>query len=262
MKVGDQPPEPLTPPDDGRPFFVEELDRSETARPHVHDIRFTLRAEFRDPFRGRAAELVREAIVDPADLERLGDAEAAAFLRSRLPEGKSTRGGDLGEILTAEYMRTALGALVTYRLRDKPNVEMPLHGIDNIGVRLVNGRPIVYKAESKLGGRMGKAPLTAARTKLEADGGLLRAESLSLLMHHHRRDHPEVFDALAIESATRARGRTHHVIFLTFGEITPNGVEVLVAALSDDNRTFVAALQIDALTDFVAEIYELLKGAA
>jgi hypothetical protein len=254
----------LRPPAEGHAFFPEHLAKSrEEFKAHVHLAAHELRDEVRAQFLARVAGLVREAVIDPALVAQLGDEDGALALRARLPRNVNVRRGDLVEILAAEYIRAVLGAVVVHRLRIKPNVELAMHGLDCIGVRLVGGRPIVYKGESKMRTYLRADALHEAREAVEADEGLVRAEALVMLIDEHRRaGNAELFEALARELATRAEGLTRHVIFAAYATATNGCVDDLIAALNVDHRTHVSTLQVGALGQFVDDVYELVGREA
>jgi hypothetical protein len=258
------PPPPLRPPAEGQAFFPEHLSKArEEFQTHVHLVAHGLRAEVRQQFLARVAGLVREAVIDPELIARLGDEAGAVALRARLPRNVNVRRGDLVEILASEYIRAVLGAVVVHRLRVKPNVELPMHGLDSVGVRIVGGRPIVYKGEAKMRSYLRVDVLHEARTALEDDDGLVRAEALVMLVDEHRRaGNDEVFEALARELATRAEGLTRHVLFAAYATAAEGCVDGLVAALNADYRTHVSTLQVAALGQFVDDVYEMVGREA
>jgi hypothetical protein len=68
-------------------------------------------------------------------LVRLGKREAARFIRQKLPESKSIRSGDLGEILATEYIAESTSYTVPIkRLRWKDHRNMAMRGDDVIGI--------------------------------------------------------------------------------------------------------------------------------
>src|SRR5262245_4390387 len=68
-------------------------------------------------------------------LQRLGKPAAAEFVSGKLPENKSIRSGDLGEILAAEYLagQTDYETPIK-RLRWKDHRNMAMRGDDLIGI--------------------------------------------------------------------------------------------------------------------------------
>jgi Cap4 SAVED domain len=93
----------------------------------------------RDAIRSGLALKVRshydslERIAD--DVEELGYEGAAIILRERLPRGKKSRSGDLGEILASELTEERLGFTVPIRrMRFKDGREVALRGDDFIGI--------------------------------------------------------------------------------------------------------------------------------
>ncbi|MGA3037444.1 MAG: Hachiman antiphage defense system protein HamA [Vulcanimicrobiaceae bacterium] len=244
----------------GEPFYPDQLSESrDVTREHVHVLEHELRTEQRTKFAAQMADIVRDGIIDPDTIRRLGDDRGAIALRARVPRPGNVRLGDFGEIVASEFVRVALGAAVSYRLRGKVNVNMAMHGVDCIGVRLVNGRPIFYKGESKVRTRLGGDALRKALSALEADDGLIRAEDLVLLIDEQRRaGNVELEQAVADELVTHARHLTRHVIFTIYASATKNGVADFIVTLRNENRTYLTTLKIGELSTFIDDVYAML----
>ncbi len=244
----------------GGRFCPEQLNefRDETLE-HVHLVAHELRNEVRAAFIVRMGELVRDAVIDPATVERLGYEAGAIALRARLPKPGNVRIGDFGEIIASEFVRIVLGATVSYRLRRKENVNVAMHGVDCIGVRLVDGRAIFYKGESKVRDYLKGDALEEARYAVEADNGHLRAEDLVLVIDEQRRaGNAELEHAVASELVLRSEHITRHIIFAAFATSTANCIGDLIAALNSENRTYLTTLKIDTLAQFIDDVYALL----
>jgi hypothetical protein len=117
-------------------------------------------------------------------LERLGKAEAADFVRQKLPESKAVRSGDLGEILATEYIAENTPYEVPIkRLRWKDHRNMAMRGDDVIGIEQnpENGRLKFLKSEAKSRSALPAGVLVEARAVLEKDGGLPSPHALSFV---------------------------------------------------------------------------------
>jgi hypothetical protein len=117
-------------------------------------------------------------------LERLGKRRAAAFIREKLPVGKSIRSGDLGEILATEYIaeQTAY-AVPIKRLRWKDHRNMAMRGEDVIGIErhATTGRLRFLKTEAKSRVNLDASVVADARDALDKDNGLPSAHALSFV---------------------------------------------------------------------------------
>jgi hypothetical protein len=127
------------------------------------------------------------------DIQTLGYETAAAILKERLPQGKKSRSGDLGEILATEYIEHALGYEVPVRrLRYKDGREMALRGDDFIGMRhdAANGLSLL-KGESKSAAVLSNATVKSARSALDRDSGRCTPHALLFIVDRLLESAPE-----------------------------------------------------------------------
>lgn len=131
--------------------------------------------------------------VDPLSiaqtLERLGKPAAANKLRIKLPEAIKTRSGDIGEILTTDYIdEKTIYSVPIKKLRWKDHRNMPMRGDDVIGI-LVNQKLQTIKflkAESKSNKAISRAVLSKAREELDLDKGLPAPHALEFVAERLR----------------------------------------------------------------------------
>ncbi len=122
-------------------------------------------------------ELVRGHYVDPKIVAKrvasLGAVQTAALLREHVPQGKTSRSGDLGEILATELAEQELKYDVPIRrLQWKDDREMALRGDDIIGVaRDSKDKLLLLKGESKSRANLSAAVLDEASDALDRDRG-------------------------------------------------------------------------------------------
>jgi hypothetical protein len=70
-------------------------------------------------------------------LNRLGKNAAAQKLRDKIPEVKKVRSGDVGEVITTDYIEECTDFIVPIRkLRWRDHRNMAMRGDDVIGIRL------------------------------------------------------------------------------------------------------------------------------
>jgi len=133
-------------------------------------------------------ELLPEYYVDPVSiastLERLGKNAAAQKLRDKIPEVKNIRSGDIGEVLTADYIDEYTGYSVPIRkLRWRDHRNMAMRGDDVIGVLVSeDGQSIRFlKAEAKSNKSLGRQVLRDAQKELDLDKGLPSPHALAFV---------------------------------------------------------------------------------
>lgn len=117
-------------------------------------------------------------------LVRLGKPASAAFIRQKLPEGPQIRSGDLGEILSTEYVaEQGLYSVPIRRLRWKDHRNMAMRGDDLIGIRVPEeGPPLEFlKCETKSRAAVPGATISEARTALDKDSGLPAPHALAFV---------------------------------------------------------------------------------
>ncbi|MGI5216783.1 Hachiman antiphage defense system protein HamA [Nocardia sp. CA-290969] len=105
-------------------------------------------------------------------LKGLGKPAAAEYLEGKLPTGKNTRSGDLGEIIGTQYAARELGYRMVARLRWKDHREMPMRGDDIIGVRAKQAGPLEFlKGEAKSRTKLTNTTVAEADEALQRDNG-------------------------------------------------------------------------------------------
>jgi hypothetical protein len=117
-------------------------------------------------------------------LARLGKTQSAKFIQDLLPQSKSIRSGDLGEILATEYIVEQTDyAVPIRRLRWKDHRNMAMRGDDVLGIACNKntGRAEFLKVEAKSRVMLTAAVLKDARAALDKDDGLPSAHALSFI---------------------------------------------------------------------------------
>jgi uncharacterized protein DUF1837 len=195
-------------------------------------------------------------------LERLGKSRAAAFIREKLPIGKSIRSGDLGEILATEYIAEQTPYTVPIkRLRWKDHRNMAMRGEDVIGIvrDAKTGRLRFLKTEPKSRVNLEAAVVADARDALDKDNGLPSAHALSFLSERLM-ETGDLDLADAIDDAQLQEGITNrnvnHLLF-TFSSNDParhlqSSLEEYSGAITQST----VGLRIVAHADFVRTVYE------
>ena len=117
------------------------------------------------------------------DLIELGYEKAEKILKSRMPQTKRGRSGDLGEILATEFAEEKFDFKIPIRrLRYKDGRDMALRGDDFIGIRYSDKEGLhLLKGESKSRLNLSQSTITEARTVLNRDHGRCTPISLAFV---------------------------------------------------------------------------------
>ena len=122
-------------------------------------------------------------------LESLGKPAAAAKLRLKLPEVTRIRSGDIGEILTTDYIdEKTVFSVPIKKLRWKDHRNMAMRGDDVIGVLINQEKQTIkfLKAEAKSNQSLSRNVLSKARDELDLDEGLPAPHALEFVAERLR----------------------------------------------------------------------------
>jgi hypothetical protein len=137
----------------------------------------------------RLAEIVPGHYLAPdriaAIFRRHGKDALAQRITNLLPDQKSSRSGDIGEIFATEYITEKLEFDVPIkRFRWKDHRQMAMRGDDVIGIKVeedANIRPKYLKVEAKSRASLSQAIVDQARVALDSEDGLPTAHALGFL---------------------------------------------------------------------------------
>lgn len=117
------------------------------------------------------------------DIADLGFKHAEKILKARLPQTKTARSGDLGEILATEFAEEEFNFRIPIRrLRYKDGREMALRGDDFIGLRYSKASGLyLLKGESKSRLKLSTTTIKEARDVLNRDNGRCTPISLAFI---------------------------------------------------------------------------------
>ncbi len=131
--------------------------------------------------------------VDPESiavtLDRLGKPAAAKKLRTKIPEVKKIRSGDIGEILTTDFIEESTAYSVPIRkLRWRDHRNMAMRGDDVIGILANQKKQTIrfLKAEAKSYKALSRKVLQEARAELDLDDGLPAPHALGFVAERLR----------------------------------------------------------------------------
>jgi hypothetical protein len=195
-------------------------------------------------------------------LERLGKVAAAEFVRQKLPESKSIRSGDLGEILATEYIAENTSYVVPIkRLRWKDHRNMAMRGDDVIGIELnpENGRLHFLKSEAKSRAALGAGVLADARAALEKDGGLPSPHALAFvserLMETGNRGLADAIDDAQLKHGIAAAD-VEHLLFTFSGNDPTALLQTSLQEYVGTIHRYGVGLRIAGHTQFVQDVFE------
>lgn len=216
------------------------------------------------------AQVVPNHYIDPkviaGILERLGKPEAAKKLRTKLPQTKTLRSGDLGEILATEYIESLTEFNVPIRkLRWRDHREMAMRGDDVIGIMSPenNHKPRFIKTEAKSRAALGRQVLKEAREALDADDGRPTPHALAFVADRVREGgNTKLADV--IEDAQLKNGiasqQMEHMLF-TFTGSNPNNLQKkILEAYDGDIKQHAVGLRIKTHQEFIADVFDEVEN--
>lgn len=167
-------------------------DKSEASNENVQGHTFTIIELKPTEFDSLVSELVDilpshyiapESIADI--LFRLGKGAAAQKLRDKIPEVMNIRSGDVGEVITTDYIEEYTDFDVPIRkLRWRDHRDMAMRGDDVIGIHIDQTSQTIrfLKAEAKSYKALNRPVLNKARKELDNDEGLPAPHALAFII--------------------------------------------------------------------------------
>jgi hypothetical protein len=194
-------------------------------------------------------------------LVRLGKPASAAFIRQKLPEGPQIRSGDLGEILSTEYVvEQGLYSVPIRRLRWKDHRNMAMRGDDLIGIRVPEeGPPLEFlKCETKSRAAVPGATISEARTALDKDSGLPAPHALAFVADRLR-ETGNVALADMIDDAQLRDGilpqQVCHLLFVFCGNNPRNLLNANLRNYGGDIPQTYVGLRVATHQQFIRDVY-------
>ena len=152
----------------------------------------------REAIFGELANRILDHYIAHKEIARLLDeleySKVAELIRTLLPKRQNIKSGDLGEILAAEFIEEQLDFKIPVKkLRYKDHRDMPMRGVDVIGVAYDNNNQIILlKCEAKSARNLSNATVKRARKALETDYGRPSAHSLIFIASLLARDTAQI----------------------------------------------------------------------
>lgn len=195
-------------------------------------------------------------------LDRLGKPAAAELLKSKLPTTKSIRSGDLGEILSTEWINSQTPYQVPIkRLRWKDHQNMAMRGEDVIGLILDpdTNRLKFLKTEAKSRINLSAQVVNEARGALEKDAGLPSPHALAFvsarLLENGETDLADAIDDAQLKHGIPQQNVLH--LLFTFSGNSPeiyltNSLENYEGSISQ----WSVGIRVRAHANFIKNVYE------
>lgn len=195
-------------------------------------------------------------------LERLGKAEAAQFIREKLPQSKAIRSGDIGEILATEYIAAHTSYTVPIkRLRWKDHRNMAMRGEDVISIaREPDGDRLFFlKSEAKSRVVLSAAVVEQARAALDKDEGLPSPHALGFvsqrLMEAGNTDLADAIDTAQLKEGI-TEDDVEHLMFTASGNDPEALLENSLAEYEGPVPQYGVGLRISRHARFVDNVYD------
>ncbi|PHQ60744.1 MAG: hypothetical protein COC08_06990 [Maribacter sp.] len=155
--------------------------------------KFQLKETEFQKFVDELVDMLPDYYVDPLSiartLDRLGKPAAAAKLRTKLPEVKRIRSGDIGEIIATDYIEEKSAYSVPIKkLRWKDHRNMAMRGDDVIGLLISPETQTIrfLKVEAKSNQALSRDVLSKARVELDLDEGFPAPHALEFVAERLR----------------------------------------------------------------------------
>jgi hypothetical protein len=153
----------------------------------------TLNSSEFDNLKNALIAVLPDYYVDPQSiagtLARLGKTAAAQKLLIKIPEVKKIRSGDIGEVLTFDYIEESTDFTVPIRkLRWRDHRNMAMRGDDVIGIVFDQQQQTIkfLKAEAKANKALSRKVLQEARAELDLDEGFPAPHALEFVAERLR----------------------------------------------------------------------------
>ena len=198
-------------------------------------------------------------------LARLGKHRAAEYVRQKLPESKSIRSGDLGEILGSEYIEDGTDYEVTVnRLRWKDHREMAMRGDDIIAIKIASGKkPQFLKGEIKSRVALSRPVISEARKALRKYNNRPSPHALAFIADRlHQEGETDLVDEIDDAQLKTGIGlsQVEHLLFTFSGNDPLNLLSADLEAYTGRVRQSAVGLYVGAHQKFIRDVYEKVKA--
>lgn len=199
------------------------------------------------------------------NFRELGKTNLAEEISYLIPKVEKVKMGDFGEIVTAEYLADVHDYEIFYKMREKPNPDMPLHGEDVVLFKVEDNEIVSMAiAESKAHKNYSKSAFTEACKKAPDDFRIRRY--ISFLKNKYSNKNTEmdkiIFKSLTINSQEIRDGKLPKIFWIFF--INELDLHLLEKHVTDEkklpkNSNFVS-IHINNLDNFVEKVFRMCKN--
>ena len=206
-----------------------------------------------------------EAIADI--LNRLGKSATAQKLRDKIPEVKKIRSGDVGEVITTDYIEECTDFKVPIRkLRWRDHRNMPMRGDDVIGIHIdrIDKTVRFLKAEAKSSNSLSRSVLSEARRELDNHEGRPAPHALGFVIDRlkdiGRTDLANLLEKVQLIDGIRPN-QVEHLLF-TFTASNPATLQKeAFEAYGGDIKQSSVGFRVDSHQQLIVSVYQgILDG--
>ena len=203
---------------------------------------------------------VADHLVDLEVIESMGGfKKSAEFIRSRLPEGKKSRSGDLGEILATEFVtQKSKFAVPLKSLRYKDDRNLAMRGDDVLGFREAKTRIKVLKVEAKSRAKLSPSVIKEARDGLAKHRGRPNPGTLGFIEYILRKE-MRVAEAELVSRLQRDTIRARdikHLVFTLSGNDPTSYLEKHTNAVQEGVGLTLCGCRVLGHGEFVKSIFD------
>jgi len=193
-------------------------------------------------------------------LTKLGKPAAAQYLREKLPQTKSMRSGDLGEVLAISYIeQETIWNQTAKKLRWKDHREMAMRGDDLLAIGFDDGGIRFLKGEAKSRANLSKTILDDARKALRRNNGRPTPHALAFLSDRLADEGREDI-ADQVNTAQYRDGisidRVSHMIFTFSGNNPERLLKASLAKYGGKVFQISVGLRVKAHQGFIKEVFD------
>lgn len=193
-------------------------------------------------------------------LQKHGQEAAAAYVRTKMPEGVKPRSGDMGEVIACAYVEAKTDyRLAIFKFRWSDSREMAMRGDDFLGVRVGQGQPEFLKGEAKSRKALKTADVEEARSGLDEHDGLPAPHALSFvadrLYELGEEELADQIDAAGLLKKIRTADVTH-MLFTLSGNAPDAFLEATLTQYAGENSQTAVGVRIKDHADFIKDVFE------
>lgn len=191
-------------------------------------------------------------------LRELGAVGASRLVRNLLPSRDTVQAGELGEILMTDFIENVLAVPVpVYKLRHKDGRDVPLRGVDSLGVLIEQtGKLVFVKGESKVAEYITTAVIEEAREQLTALRGGIPAHAVLFTVNHATPDNYDLQRQCEAYVDRRRKAVVRHLLFAGYARIVKGGIAAFLEKSGRRRRTYAVALKIDEYEKLIPAVFK------